>query len=286
LWDSIVQRLAKISIFLFSVGIIGALYLTWINRNEPVWIPDSGPGYYIGIIGGSMMLLLLLYPMRKKMKFMSRMLPIKYWFRIHMIFGVLGPTLVLLHSNFQLGSVNGRVALFSMLAVAISGLFGKYIYKKIHNGLYGRRITFNERRTESNLLTKKMGQLMELVPETRARLISLEARAIDMPSDFIRSFVKGFAIRVSSLIVYREILRKLNLELEDKTVTNGWSPRKLKAHKKTVRILIRAHKNALLQVAESHFYERLFSIWHVLHLPLFIMMMIAGFIHVYAVHVY
>jgi len=33
-------------------------------------------------------------------------------------------------------------------------------------------------------------------------------------------------------------------------------------------------------------YERLFSLWHVFHIPLFIMMVISGIVHVIAVHIY
>ena len=33
-------------------------------------------------------------------------------------------------------------------------------------------------------------------------------------------------------------------------------------------------------------FEQLFSLWHALHLPLFLMMLIAGTVHVVAVHVY
>ena len=40
------------------------------------------------------------------------------------------------------------------------------------------------------------------------------------------------------------------------------------------------------RVLEFDAYERLFSLWHVLHLPLFFMLVISGLVHVIAVHVY
>jgi hypothetical protein len=39
-------------------------------------------------------------------------------------------------------------------------------------------------------------------------------------------------------------------------------------------------------VVGFHLYERLFALWHVLHLPLFFMLLVAGVVHVIAVHVY
>ena len=53
------------------------------------------------IIGGSMMLLLLLYPLRKQARFMRNAGPVKLWFRMHMTFGVLGPVCILYHCDFQ-----------------------------------------------------------------------------------------------------------------------------------------------------------------------------------------
>jgi len=38
--------------------------------------------------------------------------------------------------------------------------------------------------------------------------------------------------------------------------------------------------------AEFKFYEKMFALWHLLHLPLFFMLVITGIFHVIAVHYY
>ena len=43
---------------------------------------------------------------------------------------------------------------------------------------------------------------------------------------------------------------------------------------------------ATRKVVEFSAFERLFSLWHALHMPLFIMMIVAGVVHVIAVHIY
>jgi hypothetical protein len=40
------------------------------------------------------------------------------------------------------------------------------------------------------------------------------------------------------------------------------------------------------EVVEFRIYEKLFSVWHVLHMPLFLMLIAAGIVHVISVHVY
>jgi len=43
---------------------------------------------------------------------------------------------------------------------------------------------------------------------------------------------------------------------------------------------------ATRRVAGFEAYERLFSLWHALHLPLIFLMLVAGIVHVIAVHIY
>jgi hypothetical protein len=43
---------------------------------------------------------------------------------------------------------------------------------------------------------------------------------------------------------------------------------------------------ATRRVLEFNAFERLFSLWHALHMPLFVMLVIAGVVHVIAVHLY
>ncbi|NJD05460.1 MAG: hypothetical protein FIA97_03050, partial [Methylococcaceae bacterium] len=44
----------------------------WWNRDEELIAPDQGVGYYLGIAGGVMLLLLLHYSARKRLRFMHR----------------------------------------------------------------------------------------------------------------------------------------------------------------------------------------------------------------------
>ena len=49
---------------------------------------------------------------------------------------------------------------------------------------------------------------------------------------------------------------------------------------------LRVYLDAVRKVAETAFYERLFASWHVLHLPLFVMLLVTATFHIIAVHVY
>ena len=49
---------------------------------------------------------------------------------------------------------------------------------------------------------------------------------------------------------------------------------------------VAAHLAAVRRVARFSFYERVFALWHALHLPLCFLLFISAGIHVYAVHSY
>ena len=115
----------------YGYSLLGFLIAAgWLTRERDLINPESGLGYWLGIVGASLMLALLLYPLRKRFRFMQRLGATRHWFRMHMIFGLLGPLLILYHCNFQLGSFNSRVAFFCMLLVAGSGIVGRHFYAR------------------------------------------------------------------------------------------------------------------------------------------------------------
>ena len=77
---------------LVGLSISALLAYGWLHRADR-WInPESGIGYGLGIFGGSMMLLLLLYPLRKRVRWLSFLGKMNLWFRAHMVLGVLAPS--------------------------------------------------------------------------------------------------------------------------------------------------------------------------------------------------
>jgi hypothetical protein len=49
---------------------------------------------------------------------------------------------------------------------------------------------------------------------------------------------------------------------------------------------LNSYIDSMLKISGFAFYDRLFSLWHTLHMPIFFMLIITGFVHVWAVHYY
>ena len=262
-----VLRFALNALTLLWYGIIAAIiYAGWMISDQRYLVAESGIGYWLGIIGGSMMLLLLVYPVRKRKPRWKYAGSVKFWFRFHMFLGVAGPVLIIFHSGYRLGSLNGSVAFFSMLIVAGSGLIGRYLYRRIHHGLYGEKIRFEELYHENEDWQKKLESLAETQPELFAAINEAEEKLVNRHTGLNRSlwFFISMNLKLSSL--RRRVGKTLGSSDESKSL-----PERLLNLKSICKLGIN---------------EILFSYWHILHLPLFIMLVFSGITHVIVVHFY
>ncbi|HEY0143966.1 MAG TPA: hypothetical protein VGF48_23975 [Thermoanaerobaculia bacterium] len=92
--------------------------------------PGGSLGKAFGMIGAGLMTVMLLYSVRKRVRPLRKAGPLSIWLDFHIFCGVIGPLLVILHSSFK---VQGLVAVsfWSMIAVALSGVLGRYLYLQI-----------------------------------------------------------------------------------------------------------------------------------------------------------
>ena len=263
-----------------------AILAGYLLRDISFITPESGLGYWLGIVGGSMMLALLLYPLRKRLRFLHIMGPTRHWFRMHMAFGLVGPLLILYHCNFQLGSVNSKVALYCMLLVAGSGIIGRHFYARIHRGLYGRKTSLRDLQQDLAASNEMSQGLATLMPELAARLDTmaeeLQGCRVTQTLGIRRSLRWTFTHHVTHASLWLTARRELKHAALNSSVVQGNYSRLMRSASK----FIRDYMAIVGRVAQFSFYERLFSLWHILHLPIFLLMVLSALFHVLAVHMY
>jgi len=268
------------------IALIAVLYLGWTMPTERYITPTRGFGYWLGIIGGSLMLLLLVYSARKHFRWLRFLGPTPAWFRFHMVLGIAGPLCILFHSNFKTGAANSNVALFCMLTVASSGFIGRYLYAHIHSGLYGRKLELGELQASASGL-RDLSASVSFLPDLVAQLEVAEQRLLASGPrlsilGFLKPVVVGFAAAKARWQLHRYIRRGLRASARASTVIAGESKRL----RRVASAYIDRRLTATQRVAEFQGYERLFSLWHALHIPLIFMLIIAAIVHVIAVNVY
>ena len=282
---SIVRFINQNSSKLFYLSVFVTIYFGWKNKALSNLTPETGAGYWLGIAGGTLMLLLLLYPLRKKVRFFNTFGKIKYWFKLHMLFGVLGPVAILFHANFSLGSTNSNLAFFSMVIVASSGLVGRYLYAKIHHGLYGKKANLKEMRETLKESKSKIGGHFKLTKNIVRKIKSSERMLLRnrnilwatmvWPIIFIRTELTKYSLR-----------RALKKSFSSVAKEKGWDKKIVNSLYHEANNEVQPYISGLYNMYGFRVFEGLFSLWHFLHLPLFYMLVFSGIVHVIVVHSY
>jgi hypothetical protein len=280
------NRLANIPPLAFTAAIAVTLFIGWCNREEGHLTPATGTGYWLGIAGASAMLVLLLYPLRKRMNSLRHLGSVGGWFRLHMMLGIVGPALILFHSNFKLGALNSNVALIAMLTVAASGLIGRYLYGRIHLGLYGRRAEIEELLADVDELKNAIEGGLLLPDDLYAALDAYAARALAGRRGATSSLLALLGLRLRWRSERARLVRETERHVRVAGKELRWSWRLTRKRSRNIRELLGRFFAAVNKAAAFAFYERLFALWHILHVPFFILLVLTAIVHVVAVHLY
>ncbi|MEC4890389.1 MAG: hypothetical protein RI101_10050 [Nitrospira sp.] len=244
------------------------------------YTPRSAFGFYLGVGGSVTMLAMLLYPLRKHVRALHRWGALKNWFRWHMIMGIAGPALILFHSTFHLRSLNATIALISMLIMVASGVIGRFVYTKIHYGLYGRRATLERVQQEFACQADDMRSRFHRAPRVEQWLTAFEREANHVERSAITMWwsvaALGWKRRLCSFRCGKELRSILGRERSAEFPGGAQDALHL-----ANRYLREAER-----VAEFTTYERIFSLWHILHIPLIYLLAASTIFHIIAVYMY
>ena len=243
-------------------------------------------GYWLGVAGGVLMLLLLLYPARKYLRVMRNTGRVRFWFWFHMISGIFGPWLILVHSTFRIGSLNAGVALASMVIVVLSGVVGRFLFVRVQQRLNGGQATLKQRREQLGLAGSEARSMLAFAPDIEERLRAFERRELPSGDNTRVPLLQLLAVPLRHALEQRRCLALLQVRLVEQGQAQGWSTEVLDQRQRRARRLLRRYFEAMLNVAHFSLFDRLFALWHVAHLPFVVLLAISAVVHVVAVHAY
>lgn len=157
--DKSSRFLHKVSIFFYSfiilttiiyIGKIGFSYykLPIVDRffhpSHNVLKPSGFIGHGLGIFGMLIIFIgLFSYMIRKRIRFFYNFGLLKYWLEFHIFMCTLGSVMIVYHTSFKLGGFV-TIGFWSMVAVWVSGVFGRFIYILIPRARDGRELNLAE----------------------------------------------------------------------------------------------------------------------------------------------
>lgn len=258
---------------LIALAVAAAIAWGWLHRAASPVDPEHGLGYALGIAGGTMMLILLGYPLRKRARPGTRAPgSVGFWFRFHMLLGLLGPLTILYHARFGWGALNSAVALGAMIVVAASGLVGRFFYSRVHRGYSGRKLELRQLKQEMDELLARLEAQGVSREAILGQLQPFEDRAVAAGRAFWSSAGAVVGLGLQTRWACRALIRNL---------PGGADPETRAAHSALAEFF-----RSVRRAAEFAFYDRALRLWHLLHLPLFILLVAAAVLHIVAVHMY
>jgi hypothetical protein len=228
------------------------------------WKPGGSAGLLFGIAGSTMMVAMLVYSLRKRVRALRKLGPLSHWLDVHIYLGTMGPLLVVLHSSFK---VHGLVALsfWSMVAVALSGVLGRYLYLQIPRTRAGEELTLAQLAKEDQALSEQLTRDFRLDAGLLQHLDALAA-----PSPGARGLFRSFA---SALLAHFTLRFRLR----------GFARDCRQVPKQLVGEFLRVARRKAALKRRIVFWEalhRVFHYWHVIHKPFAVVMYVFMIVHI------
>jgi hypothetical protein len=263
---------AIVFISLIALVYIGSSYYT-TGLEERVYHPDhkilkpSGTlGHGLGIFGSLFMILgVTLYMARKRYRILSRMGLLKHWLEFHIFLCTLGPILVLFHTAYKFGGLVA-ISFWSMVAVFLSGIIGRFIYLQIPHSIEGRALTLSEIRDMKSDIASVAKDSHNLDDETFNILADSVKRKTEIyyKNIFVR-YYKGFRSDLKVIHSVKTLLKKKNIPYPES---------------KKIMELVSNDIKVNRRIEQLETMQNLFKYWHVVHLPFALVMLIIMVIHV------
>ncbi len=228
------------------------------------WFKPSGIfGHGLGIMGTFLIFFgVTIYIARKRYGFLARFIRLKYLLEFHIFLCVLGPIMILFHTSFKFGGIVS-VAFWSMVAVVLSGVIGRFIYIQIPRTIEGRELSLQELKSIRSEMTEELKQKTALSADYLENLIETvkEERSTVGVANILQRYWED-----------RKTIRDIRKQLKEKNIDRKERTQIVKTIRKEISL-----DN---KIKRLHTMQRLFKYWHVAHLPFALIMLIIVILHV------
>lgn len=243
--------------------------------------PSGGVGLKLGYLGMALFVFIFLYALRKVVPWLGRIGTARHWMDFHAIAGVTAPVVIAFHASFKFRGIAG-IAFWIMLAVALSGIIGRYLYAQIPRSITAAELSFKEIHEREELLRQ------ELLSQSLFSRHEL-ARALHVPSpEHIRGISPLVAVGEMLLLDVRQRFRIAALR---RSANGAWhNLRSLgglfsSGNPEVERVvgLVRQKASLSRRIVFLDRTHSLFHLWHVVHRPFSYAFAVLALIHILVV---
>ena len=276
-WVVAIALVAALSVFGFSYYRL-SLDQRPLSTLHALLKPSGSIGLRLGMMGFGLYCVLFLYPLRKRVKWLGKIGKTRHWLDFHVLVGILAPVLITFHASFKLAGIAG-VAYWIMIAVALSGFIGRYIYAQIPRSLNAVELTMGELTAQVTELAAQLARQNLFQAGDLASLLLVPTR------DEVRAMQLGQMVwTILRLDLARPILiarlRRRALRGWGLIATMGGLLRSRQADLESVITAVRRQAGLRVKMAFLDRTEQIFHLWHVVHRPFSYSFAVLVMIHV------
>lgn len=237
------------------------------EKSHNLWKPGGLYGHGLGILGGSMMLLMFIYSIRKRIKVFRKWGKLPTWLNYHIYLGIAGPILVTYHTALKFGGLVS-ISYWSMVSVALSGFIGRYIYIKIPHRVSGKEMTREDFKEKLQTTTEQFKKEFGISDKTVEKVRKLSGAEKIEKRGMLGIFTM-FIMDITSWLKWQGIKREISR-------SSSISSKEMKQFKHSLRQIVKMDR----QIAFWNAAQSLFHYWHVIHKPFAYTMIVIMFIHI------
>jgi len=231
------------------------------------------------------MLVLLVYSLRKRWSWLSFLGSTPGWFRFHMVLGIADPCASCITRISAPAQPTATWRCFRCSPLPVAASSAATSTRTSTTGCTAANSNWGIARGRRRLAQPV--RRISFLPELVARIDTAEQRLLKAgPHLSFLGFAKPMVVGTLALKTRWELHHYIRHSLHAGARRSAVVALEHKRLGLTARAYIDRRLAATRRVASFEGYERLFSLWHALHIPLIFMMVIAAVIHVIAVHVY
>lgn len=230
--------------------------------------PSGSLGLLYAYVGTALVLLLLLYSVRKRVPALHGLGKLNRWLNVHIFFGIAGPAMITLHAGFR---ATGAIAVgyWAMMGVMLSGFVGFFLLRQVRGALS---------ETDDDALV--------LDAEILALDCELAERYGFGPEDLDRLYDRASLERSDRMGLLSTLVYLLGQSVRDGADAIGVWPRRIAARRlsrresRRLRSLLRQRSSVARRRAFLRQTSALFHYWHAVHKPFTIVLFLMMGVHI------
>ncbi len=240
--------------------------------------PSGAIGTKLGMLGVGLFLIIFLYPLRKRVPWLAKRGKSKHWLDFHVVAGLTAPLVIAFHSSFKFQGIAG-IAFWIMVAVALSGIVGRYIYAQVPRSLDNAEISLRELTATENELAAELADQRVLAAVELQQVLRMpgpeEVRRMPLYRAMLLMIVLDLKRPFQIARLRRRLLNRAGLVLSLGGLLSSENPEIERA------IQAARRKSALSKrVAFLARTQQVFHLWHVVHRPFSYSFAVLALVHI------